>query len=339
MSSKYSIHTDSSFIRSSGWKEYVLEHADGNFFQLPEAYDLFNYVPGYTPFVFAVINAEGKIAGILVSVLQQENKFYAAFTSRSIIWGGPLVDHPEACELLLMQYQETLRDKAIYTQFRNTFDTSFLKSSFQKSGFNYLEHLNFLVHTHSESPEKLLSTMSKSKSRQIKKGLQSAEIIESTDENEVNDFYQLLQNLYHEKVNKPLAPKEFFNFFRDQLLPKGLGKFLLIRHEGKIIGGIVCPIFPGKAIYEWYIAGMDKEYKEQYPSILSTWAAIAEGQKMNLKHFDFLGAGKPDADYGVRDFKAKFGGELVQFGRYEKIHKPFLMKIGVLGLKILKFIK
>ena len=181
--------------------------------------------------------------------------------------------------------------------------------------------------------------MSKSKSRQIKKGLQSAEIIESTDENEVNDFYQLLQNLYHEKVNKPLAPKEFFNFFRDQLLPKGLGKFLLIRHEGKIIGGIVCPIFPGKAIYEWYIAGMDKEYKEQYPSILSTWAAIAEGQKMNLKHFDFLGAGKPDADYGVRDFKAKFGGELVQFGRYEKIHKPFLMKIGVLGLKILKFIK
>jgi lipid II:glycine glycyltransferase (peptidoglycan interpeptide bridge formation enzyme) len=136
-----------------------------------------------------------------------------------------------------------------------------------------------------------------------------------------------------------LAPKEFFDFFRKHLVPNGLGKFLLIRHEGKIIGGIVCPIFPGKAIYEWYIAGMDKEYKDQYPSILSTWAAIAEGQKMELKHFDFLGAGKPDADYGVRDFKAKFGGELIQYGRYEKIHQPFLMKIGILGLKLLKFIK
>lgn len=339
MSNKYTISKDSTFIRSSGWNEYVLKHADGNFFQLPDAFDLFKHVPGYTPFVFAAINADGKIAGILVSVLQQEPKFYAALTSRSIIWGGPLVDNAEVCELLLKQYQETLGNKAIYTQFRNTFDTSSLKSSFQKSGFNYLAHLNFLVHTHSESPEKLLSTMSKSKSRQIKKGLNTAEIIETNAEQDVNDFYQLLQNLYQEKVNKPLAPKEFFEFFRAHLVPKGLGKFLLIRHEGKIIGGIVCPIFPGKAIYEWYIAGMDKEYKEQYPSILSTWAAIAEGQKMGLKHFDFLGAGKPDADYGVRDFKAKFGGELVQLGRYEKIHKPLLMKIGVLGLKMLKFIK
>lgn len=339
MSNRYTIRTDPSFIRSSGWNEYVLNHADGNFFQLPEAFDLFQQVPGYTPFVFAAITAEGKIEGVLVSVLQQETKFYAPLTRRSIIWGGPLADTVEACELLLKQYAQTLGKKAIYTQFRNTFDTSHLKSAFQKSGFNYLPHLNFLVPTHSSSTEKLLSAMSKSKSRQIKKGLTTAEIIETNAEKDVNDFYQLLQNLYQEKVNKPLAPKQFFDFFREQLVPKGLGKFLLIRHEGKIIGGIVCPIFPGKAIYEWYIAGMDKDYKEQYPSILSTWAAIAEGQKMGLKHFDFLGAGKPDADYGVRDFKAKFGGELVQYGRYEKIHKPLWMKIGVLGLKLLKFIK
>ncbi|MFN0187730.1 MAG: lipid II:glycine glycyltransferase FemX [Bacteroidia bacterium] len=339
MSSKYDIHTESSFILNAGWKEYVLKHADGNFFQLPEAYELFQHVPGYTPFVFAAIDNSGKIAGILVSVLQQEPKFYAKLTSRSIIWGGPLVDNAEVCELLLKQYQNTLGKKAIYTQFRNTFDTTQLKSSFQKMNFQYLEHLNFLVHTEAESPDKLLSAMSKSKSRQIKKGLGSAEVIDTNREEDVNDFYQLLQNLYKEKVNKPLAPKEFFDFFREHLVPKGLGKFLLIRHEEKIIGGIVCPIFPGKAIYEWYIAGMDKEYKDQYPSILSTWAAIAEGQKMGLKHFDFLGAGKPDADYGVRDFKAKFGGELIQYGRYEKIHQPILMKIGILGLKLLKFIK
>ena len=339
MLDKYDIQTDSEFIRKAGWKEYVLRHANGNFFQLPEAYDLFQHVPGYTPHIFAAIDSNGKIAGILVSVLQQEPKFYAKLTSRSIIWGGPLVDNNEVCEILLNQYQDTLGKKAIYTQFRNTFDTSLLKSTFQKMKFNYLEHLNFLVHTDTESPEKLLSAMSKSKSRQIKKGLSSAEIIETNQEEDVNDFYQLLQNLYKEKVNKPLAPKEFFDFFREHLVPNGLGKFLLIRYEGKIIGGIVCPIFPGKAIYEWYIVGMDKDYKDQFPSILSTWAAIAEGQKMGLKHFDFLGAGKPDADYGVRDFKAKFGGELIQYGRYEKIHKPLLTKIGILGLKMLKFIK
>ncbi|MBK9637321.1 MAG: hypothetical protein IPO63_05740 [Bacteroidetes bacterium] len=153
MSDNYIIHTDSTIIRQAGWKDYVLTHPDGNFFQLPEAYDLFQHVPGYTPSVFAAINSNGKIIGILVSVLQQEPKFYAKLTSRSIIWGGPLVDNLEICEILLKQYQETIGKKAIYTQFRNTFDTTQLKSSFQKLNFNYLEHLNFLVHTNVESPE------------------------------------------------------------------------------------------------------------------------------------------------------------------------------------------
>ena len=170
MSNNYNVSTDSNFIRSSGWMEYVLEHEDGNFFQLPDAFDLFQYVPGYTPSVFAAITTEGKIAGVLVSVLQQEPTFYSAFTSRSIIWGGPLVDNSEVCEILLQQYQETIANKAIYTQFRNTFDTTILKSSFLKFNFKYLEHLNFLVHTHSESPDKLLAKMSKSKSHKIKKG-------------------------------------------------------------------------------------------------------------------------------------------------------------------------
>lgn len=336
----YIISTEPDLIRKAGWSSFVLSHPNGNFFQLPEAYDLFQHVPGYTPYVFAAIHAQtGKVEGVLVSVLQQETTFYAPLTSRSIIWGGPIVNDISVCTLLLDHYKKTVSSKAIYTQFRNTCDTTTLKPAFQQAGFKYLDHLNYLVPTTVEKPEMLLSAMSKSKVRQIKKGLTTAEIIVTNEKEDIDQFFKLLRTLYKEKVNKPLAPKAFFDYFLEKLVPLGLGKFLLIKHEGKIIGGIVCPIFPGKTIYEWYIAGLDKEYKDQFPSILSTWAAIAEGQKMGLSHFDFLGAGKPEADYGVRDFKAKFGGELVQFGRYEKIHKPLLMKIGVLGLKLLKFIK
>ena len=55
--------------------------------------------------------------------------------------------------------------------------------------------------------------------------------------------------------------------------------------------------------------------------------------------FDMMGAGKPDEEYGVRDFKAEFGGELVEHGRFLCVTKPLLYKIGVLGVKILKKIK
>jgi lipid II:glycine glycyltransferase (peptidoglycan interpeptide bridge formation enzyme) len=49
-----------------------------------------------------------------------------------------------------------------------------------------------------------------------------------------------------------------------------------------------------------------------------------------------MGAGKPDEPYGVRDFKAEFGGELVERGRFLCIRKPLLYKIGTLGVKWLK---
>jgi len=44
-------------------------------------------------------------------------------------------------------------------------------------------------------------------------------------------------------------------------------------------------------------------------------AAIDDCRSSGMTEFDFGGAGHPDDDHGVRDFKAKFGGELVDYGR------------------------
>ena len=52
--------------------------------------------------------------------------------------------------------------------------------------------------------------------------------------------------------------------------------------------------------------------------------------------FDMMGAGKPDEAYGVRDFKARFGGEQVEYGRFLYIRKSLLYWIGKLGVKFLK---
>jgi len=337
---RHTLVTDYRQLVEAGWRAFVEGHPHGNFFQLPEAYKLFENTPGYTPLVFGLIqNDTGKLAGILVSVIQRENTFYGKFTARSIVWGGPLVADASQAEILLQAYNSTTSGKAIYSQFRNTFDCTALTSAFQRTGFNYLEHLNYLVDTTSESSAQLLSTMSKSKGRQIKKGLTTATILEASEQADADAFYTLLRELYHEKVNKPLPPKSFFDYFFNEIVSKGLGKYLLIKHEGKIIGGIMCPLMPGKAIYEWYIAGLDKEYKEQYPSVLATWAAIDFGRQTGMQHFDFLGAGKPDADYGVRDFKSKFGGTLVNYGRFEKVYRPILMKAGTIGLKMYKYIR
>lgn len=123
------------------------------------------------------------------------------------------------------------------------------------------------------------------------------------------------------------------------MLPAGLGKLLLVKIDDRIIGGILCAIMPGKAIYEWYIAGLDDEFKDVHPSVLATWAAIRFAIHNRLHHFDFLGAGSPENAYGVRDFKERFGGETIEYGRFEKIHQPMLMKIGTFGIRMKQWIR
>jgi len=50
-----------------------------------------------------------------------------------------------------------------------------------------------------------------------------------------------------------------------------------------------------------------------------------------------MGAGKSGESYGVRDFKARFGGEMVEFGRFLNIRKPLFYILGETGLRLMKF--
>ena len=52
-----------------------------------------------------------------------------------------------------------------------------------------------------------------------------------------------------------------------------------------------------------------------------------------------MGVGKPDQEYGVRDFKARFGGELVNYGRLTRINNPFLYSLAEFGYNVLALLK
>jgi len=108
-------------------------------------------------------------------------------------------------------------------------------------------------------------------------------------------------------------------------------KFLLARIGGDYVAASAELLFKD-TIYGWY-GGMDRAYSKYTPNELLMWYILEWGVKNGYKVYDFGGAGKPDEDFGVRDFKAKFGGELVCFGRNKKIHVPFLLKLSEFGYK------
>ena len=330
---EFSIITEIGNLDIKKWSNFVNNHPHGNIFQTPEIYEVYQNTKNYEPVFLAVVNGKGEVAGTLLAVIQKEySSVLGNFTARSIIHGGPLIkdDDPAVLDFILKEYDKIIKKKAIYSQFRNFWDWGEKKTIFHKHGNEYLEHLNFIVDC--QNTDHINKRFSKSKLRQIKKSKkEGAKIIEPQNIEQVSQFYDVLKHLYKKKVKKPLPDWSLFEKFYYR---KDIGRYFLIEYKSQIIGGIMCPFFNKKVIYEWFVCGLDGKYKGIYPSVLATWAAIDYANLNNIDVFDFMGAGKPDQDYGVRDFKSKFGGQLVNYGRYEKVHKPLLMQFGKFGLKM-----
>ena len=324
--------TDITQIDLSELGQFVYNHPHGNFFQSTKAFRFLVAVNNYEPVLIVAVNRD-KIVGSLLVVITREGKgLKGYFSRRCIVWGGPLVqdEDPAIWKGLLNKFEEITLKRFIYTEFRNLRDQTHRKELFQEKDYLLNDHLNYIVSI--PSLDLARAGLSKSKKRQINKSLKNgAEIVQPEDIGQVQSFYEILSRLYKEKVKKPLPSFDFFiKFFED----KSLGTYLLIKYNEQIIGGIMCPVYTD-TIYEWFVCGKDGEFNDVYPSVLATWAAIEYAAHKGLKRFDFMGAGKPDQDYGVREFKSKFGGELVNFGRFLKINQKFHYQIGKLGLELL----
>lgn len=304
------------------WDEFVKNHPRANSFQQGAFYEFYANTNEFKPFYCIARNKRSqKIIGGFLFVIQRKGKnFPDRFFKRSLIIGGPLI--PENGEKildgLLKVYSDFTKHKAIYSEIRNLHSWSHQIDVFLKNGFKYEAHLNYQI---SLKNRDVVAAFSKSKRRQIRKAQQSgAKIVEKPDLHQIKEFYQILSNLYRQKINKPLPDWSFFESFYGNIVEKDLGKYLLVHFDGKIIGGIMLPFYDQSMVYEWYVAGMDREYKHAYPSVLATWAGIRFAMSNGFHAFDFMGAGVPSHSYGVREFKSKFGGQIMNYGRFTNSH-------------------
>jgi serine/alanine adding enzyme len=313
------------------WAEFLDVHPHRSVFQSPEMYDLYHDAPNFSPVLLAIEGTDKKLTAILLAVNIKDYKgIIGDLTMRTVIYGGPLitddVENPvDYADQLLQALIDTVERRSLYIQFRNSFDIASLSSAFQKHRFIPENHLNLIVTT--TDSDKTHAEISKSKIRQVKKSLASgAELVQATTEEEIRHFYVILEQIYKDKAKKPIPKISFFlSFLRAQKKGK-LGIILLAKYQGIVVGGMICPITPGKALYEWYICGLDKIDKSIHPSVLLTYGAIEYAINNNIPNFDFMGIGSPEKPYGVREFKTRFGGQTFNYGRFMRISNPYLYR-------------
>lgn len=322
------------YLSFDKWSNFVYNHPNGNVFQTPEMYEVYKNTKKYEPVFLAVIDEKDEILGTLLAVIQKEySGFLGNFTARSIIFGGPLIKNNDAYTLniILQEYNKVIRKKTIYSQFRNMREWGDLKEVFIKNGFEYEKHLNIIVDLNKNEEElwKEVNTKRRNEIRRAKK--EGTTFSVKSNFNDLHECYSILKSVY-KKAKLPFPNINFFeHIFKNNDNNTGL-KLFCACNENKIIGCMFALVYKN-TIYDFY-AGAYPEYYNKYPNDLIPWEVFLWGKEHGYELFDFGGAGEPDKPYGVRDYKLKFGGKLVNYGRFEKVHKPFLMKIGKTGLRL-----
>lgn len=322
-------------VEQSTWEDLAKTSSTASWFQTREAYGFYSSLSFLEAFAFGV-EEEGRLQGIVVGYIQRDGGRLKRFLSRrAIVTGGPLLAEDitdEALELLLNTLKTRLNRKAIYIETRNFNDYSRWRKVFEACGFAYQPHYDIWVDT--STLERLDENLGKSRKRDIRVSLRDgAAVVPQPTLEQVRDYYRLLSDLYTNKVKTPLLPLAFF----EGLYRIPSSAFLLVQYEGQIVGGTVCVGLQGRALYEMYACGKDGVHKSIFPSELATYAGLRYAVEQGMPRFDMMGAGSPDdGGYGVRDFKLKFGGELLEFGRHQYVCHRLLYSIGKLGVKIMK---
>lgn len=321
-------------IDRTKWAEFVQAHPKGNVFQTPEMYDVYLQTPGYTPQVIA-LEQDKQIVGLMLWVVMREKGIKARFSSRSIIQGAPLVidDKQEYIAALLNAY-ERLRDKrVIYSQVRNHFEMLIVNDVFQQCGYRFESHLNFIIVLDSE--ESVWNRIGKGRVKQIRKAQKNGLYVDVYESREITDElitqgYDVIHSVY-KRAGLPLTDLEQIKATNKQGL---LVLFVVRDASGKMLGCRFGLVYKD-SIYGWY-AGSYSQYYNLYPNDILIWETLKWGINKGYRTFDYGGAGEPNKPYGVRAFKQQMGGKLVNFGRYEKIHRKCMYGLGVIGMKIIQ---
>jgi len=309
------------------WTDFVEAHPHSTIYHTPEMQDVFARVPGYRPILRAAVDDRGRpVALLTAATISLSGGIARPFTTRVVAYGGFLAEEgPRGNDALaaVLQAHSNAASTALFTELRHMHDPSQWQATLAQAGYTWAPHLNFLIPLEG-GEEALWQRLNRTARKNVRRGQKAGiSVVEVTGTRDLTACYDLIREVYSD-VRVPLAPQALFEAAHAVLLPAGRVRFWLAMHEGQAVGARVV-LLHKDTILDWY-AGARREHRSLRPNDFLVWHTLTWGSSNGYRIFDFGGAGHPDIPYGVRDFKAKFGGDLVNFGRSTCVHHPMRLR-------------
>ena len=329
------IEITDSFDRQQ-WDEFVRNHPHGNIFQTTDMAEVYRQTKNYDPVSLAAIDPDsGGILAVMQAVIIREmGGLLSSFSARSVIHGGPLLvkgeEELKVAAKLMEHYDEAVRKKVVYTQIRNMWDTQGIRDTLGSLNYTYDEHLNYLINLNRTS-EEIWRDIHRPRRRGIKRAEKCGISIGKIEcIAELDECYSLIEETY-KSAKIPLADITLFKAAYQIFSPTDKIDVYLATMDSKPVGTIIALKYNGR-VYDWYAASKKDAVRASEALV---WYLLKE-KSGTQQVFDFMGAGHPEKPYGVREFKRRFGGKEVNYGRYRIIHDKNKKKIAECGFKMYK---
>ena len=309
--------------------EFASNHTYPSPFQSGELFKVYSKTKGCRPIAMIAKDATDEmLASLVATTFDDAGVLAGRLASHVSVRGGPLfVPGKQGIgggAILLRELLTKTKAKSLYTRVYPLFNQPDQLSLFKEAGFSREDWLNYLIDL--TFGEKVLwDKLTKYRRKGIRRaeGL-GLEVVDAKSTRDIETLYSLLLES-HAQAKIPLQDKSLFLAMRDILVPKGMAKMIMAYRSEKPMAARVALTFSG-IVYDWY-AGSAPEAEETNANEFLVWRLMAWGCETGYRLFDFGGAGLPEEEYGPREFKRRFGGQLVNLGRYTVVHKPKMLKL------------
>jgi serine/alanine adding enzyme len=308
------------------WDRFVDEHPKASIFHTSGMVRVFQRTKRHAPLPLAAIDPDGRVMALLVAIrVQTLPDPLGSVSSRSIMYAEPLCDdRPEsqaALAQLIARHDAELGSGVMFSEVRPHFAPGSERNALRQCGYQPLQYLNYLIDL--TTPREILWQQLDRRVRGAirrceRHGIQFREATPA-----VAQLYQLVR-LSYRHAGVPLADRSLFQAALSEFQPRGMARIFVAYQGDSPIAMDLVLLFKSRA-YVWY-AGFDRSAVVS-PCASLRWHEMQWAQQHGCSLYDMGGAGRPDLPYGVRDFKRKFGGQLVQFGRYRKNFSPWKLAV------------
>jgi serine/alanine adding enzyme len=318
------------------WTGFLEAMDSSNVFHTPEMFEVFSRAEGYQPTIWAAVDEKAQPLALLLPVeISLMGGPLRYLTTRAVVFGSVLAATGQrgrdALSLVLRAYDRRVSRRVVLTELRNLVEMGQLRSVLADCGFQFRDHLNFLIDL-TRPLDDVWADIRPNARRNIRKAMRSGVAVRQAEGlADIRAAYNTLREAYR-RIRVPLPPSSLFHAAFEVLRPAGMMKVLLAEVDGVMIGALLLLLHKDVVVY-WY-TGTSRDHSEYRPADLLVWRSLELAHQSGARTFDFGGGGSPNERYGVRDFKAKFGGEQVNFGRHLHIHAPARFKLAQTGYRV-----